>query len=99
MLIPAWHIRSFDIEPVRSKAYPFATMAYMGSMYMTVLLSFERYMAIRKGRKLTMKRLTVCISSVTIFCILYNLPAFWIWTLEENEMRKLPSLDQLVLYP
>ena len=83
LIIPAWHIPSLNIEPVRANIYPFATTAYMGSLYMIVLLSFERYMAVRQKRQLTIKRTLVYIVSVTLFSILYNVPRFW--TLETGK--------------
>ena len=52
-VIPAWNIPSN--EPIRYGVYPLGNMAYLGSMYMIVLLSFERYMAVYQGRKLTIR--------------------------------------------
>ena len=85
MLIPALHIPSLYIEPVRAKAFTFGDMAYMGSLYMIVLLSYERYVAVYQKRELTMKRTVLYIVFVTIFSILYNLPKFWLYVLKTDE--------------
>ena len=85
MLIPAWHITSINIEPLRSKAFPIGDIAYMGSLYMVILLSLERYMAVRQRRQLTITRTLVYITSVTIFSILYNLPEFWVYVLKTDQ--------------
>ena len=88
-LIPSWHIPSFNNETVRSKAHPFGNMAYIGSMYMIVLLSYERYKAVHQSRQLTFKRTMVHIASVILFAIFYNLPTFWAYELvTENGIAK-----------
>ena len=41
--IPAWHIESVKIDTFYPILYPFGNVAYMGSVFMIVLLSFERF--------------------------------------------------------
>ena len=47
VMIPAWHIPSLNNENeyIRTIVFPIGCMASTGSMYMLVLLSFERYKA------------------------------------------------------
>lgn len=73
VVIPAWHIPSFkNIENVRFIAYPLGNVAYIGSLYMILVLSFERYMAVHKNKELTTKRTIILIISVISFAILYR---------------------------
>ena len=73
VVIPAWHIPSFkNIENVRFIAYPLGNVAYIGSLYMILVLSFERYMAVHKNKELTSKRTIILIISVISFAILYR---------------------------
>ena len=73
VVIPAWHIPSFEnIENVRFIAYPLGNVAYIGSLYMILVLSFERYMAVHKNKELTSRRTVILIISVISFAILYR---------------------------
>ena len=46
IVIPAWNPPSLEIEIVYPLCYPIGNISYMGSLYLTILLSFERYMAL-----------------------------------------------------
>ena len=72
VVIPAWHTPSLNIENVRFIAYPLGNVAYIGSLYMILVLSFERYMAVHKNKELTTKRTIIFIISVISFSILYR---------------------------
>ena len=61
--------------------YPFSRVANMGSIYMTVSISFERYLAVCQ-RHLGDRKQWYYVIPVTIFAIAVNIPKFWIFQLE-----------------
>ena len=87
MLIPAWHIPSLNIGRARLISYELGYISFMGTLYMTVLVSFERYMSICRGIEFTIKKTIICIVSVIIFAIFFNIPVFFAWELESESGR------------
>ena len=82
--IPAWHISSnYRLEyPI---TYPIGHMAYTGSIYMTVLLSFERYVAVCKKKLITVKKTISFMICVTLFAICFDLPKFGVYKYAKTE--------------
>ena len=91
--IDAWNIPSLDLRyPI---LYPSAHTAYMGSMYLTVLLTFERYLAVCWKKQFTIKKTMISMASIFFFVIVYNLPKWMFFKWEtigvgELETTKLP---------
>ena len=81
IMIPAWHIPSLNIKPIRSKVPIMGQIGYFGSMYTTVLLAYERNIAVHQGRNLTLKRAILSIVVNLSFAIIYNLPIAWVYEL------------------
>ena len=53
---------------------------------MTILLSYERYMAVCKGKKLESKKILTYISIVCISAVIYGSPTLWMykWDYSQN---------------
>ena len=83
--IGAWKIPSLDIKIVEPINYPFGHTAYMGSMYLTVLLTMVRYLAVCWKKHFTIKETKILIASVILFVIIYNLPKWMIWEWKTNQ--------------
>lgn len=72
----------FNIRPFLSLVvYPLSLIAQMGSVYMTMFVSLERYIAVcfpLKARSwCTKKHAKFCIICIAIFSVLYNFPKFF----------------------
>ena len=83
--IDAWKIPSLDIRIVDPINYPFGHIAYMGSMYLTVLLTLFRYLAVCWKKQFSIKETKILMASVFLFVIIYNLPKWMIFKWETNQ--------------
>ena len=83
--IDAWKIPSLDTKIVKPINYPFGHTAYMCSMYLTVLLTLFRYMAVCWKKQMSIKETKKMIASVFFFVIIYNLPKWMIYKWETNQ--------------
>ena len=91
--IDAWNIPSLDLRyPI---LYPSAHTAYMGSMYLTVLLTFERYLAVYWKKQFTIRETTILMASIFFFVIVYNLPKwmFFKWETNQNGVTELTTTE------
>ena len=80
--IDAWKIPSSDIKyPI---VYPFGYTAYMASMYLTVLLTLVRYLAVCRKKNFTFKKTKISMASILLLAIIYNLPKWMIFRWETN---------------
>lgn len=80
----------FNIRPFLTLVvFPLSLIAQMGSVYMTMFVSLERYIAVcfpLKARSwCTRSHAKYCILAITIFAVLYNVPKFFEITLLEGE--------------
>lgn len=80
----------FNIRPFLTLGvFPLSLIAQMGSVYMTMFVSLERYIAVcypLKARSwCTRSHAKYCILAITIFAVLYNVPKFFEITLLEGE--------------
>ena len=59
---------------------------FTGTVFLTILLSYERYMAVCKGEKLESKKILTYISIVCIAAVIYGLPTLWMykWDYDQN---------------
>jgi hypothetical protein len=83
--IDAWKIHSLDTRIADPILYPIAHSAYMGSMYLTVLLTLVRYLAVCWKKHFTIKETKILMASVFLFVIIYNLPKWMIYKWETNQ--------------
>ena len=80
---PEWFSFYFyDIFPYITPAvYPIGMIAQTGSVYLTICVTLERYVAIclpLKARYLcTFGRAKVCVAGICLLASLYNIPRFW----------------------
>ena len=81
----AWKIHSLDTKIADPIMYPFAHTAYMASMYLTVLLTLVRYLAICWNKHFSIKETKMLMGSVFLFVIIYNLPKWMIYKWETNQ--------------
>ena len=91
--IDAWNIPSLDLRyPI---LYPSAHTAYMGSMYLTVLLTFERYLAVYWKKQFTIRETAISMASIFFFVIVYNLPKwmFFKWETNQNGVTELQTTE------
>ena len=89
--LDAWKIPSLDIRyPI---LYPSAHTAYMGSMYLTVLLTFERYLAVYWKKQFTIRETIIWMASIFFFVTVYNLPKwmFFKWETNQNGVTELKT--------
>ena len=67
-----------------SKAFPFLwpiqQIAWTASIYFTILLTLERYLAVFYKKSATLKKTIICKVFVFIFTILYNMTRFFEYT-------------------
>ena len=81
----AWKIPSLDTKIADPIIYPFAHTAYMASMYLTVLLTLVRYLAICWKKQFSIKKTKILMASVFLFVIIYNLPKWMVYKWETNQ--------------
>ena len=98
--IDAWKIPSLDTKIAKPINYPFGHTAYMCSMYLTVLLTLLRYMAVCWKKQLSIKETKILMVSVFLFVIIYNLPNWMIykWETSQNGTTEL-KLTELACDP
>ena len=98
--IDAWKIPSLDTKIVKPINYPFGHTSYMCSMYLTVLLTLLRYMAVCWKKQLSIKETKILMVSVFLFVIIYNLPKWMIykWETSQNGTTEL-KLTELACDP
>ena len=80
--VDAWKIPSSDIK--YQIVYPFGYTAYMGSMYLTVLLTLVRYLAVCRKKNVTIKETKISMASIFLLVIIYNLPKWMTFRWETN---------------
>ena len=98
--INAWKIPSLDTNIAKPINYPFGHTAYMCSMYLTVLLTLVRYLAVCWKKQLSIKETKILMVSVFLFVIIYNLPKWMIykWETSQNGTTEL-KLTELACDP
>ena len=88
IIFDAWKIPSSDIK--YQIVYPLGHIAYMGSMYLTVLLTLVRYLAVCRKKNVTIKKIKILMASIFLLAIIYNLPKWMTFRWETiNGVRKL----------
>ena len=65
--------------------FPLGHTAYMGSMYLTVLLTLVRCLAVCWKKNFTIKKTKLLIASIFLFVTIYNLPKWMIFKWETNQ--------------
>jgi hypothetical protein len=83
----------FNVRPFLTLfVFPLSLIAQMGSIYLTMFVSLERYIAIRFPLKArgwcTKSHAKQCLIAITIFAIVYNLPKFFEVGLTEGEDKE-----------
>ena len=80
--IDAWKIPSLAIRyPIM---YPFGYTTYMCSMYLTVLLTLVRYLAVCRKKHFTIKETKISMASILLLVVIYNLPKWMIFRRETS---------------
>ena len=80
--VDAWKIPSSDIKyPIM---YPFGYTSYMSSMYLTVLLTLVRYLAVCRKKNFTSKEIKISVVSIFVLVIIWNLPKWMTFRWETN---------------
>ena len=92
-IVDEWKIPSPDIKYLFM--FPFGCTAYFGSMYLTVLLTFERYLAVYWKKQFTIRETTISMASIFFFVIVYNLPKwmFFKWETNQNGVTELKTTE------
>ena len=57
----------------------------MGSMYLTVLLTLVRYLAVCRKKNVTIKKIKVSMACIFLLAIIYNLPKWMTFRWETND--------------
>jgi hypothetical protein len=68
-------------------AFPMAVTWFTGSVYTTMLLSFERYSGIVLGKRIYFKKVYHYMVSIGLFSIITNIPLFWSFKWEKAELN------------
>ena len=79
----AWKIPLPDIKYLFM--FPFGCTAYFGSMYLTVLLTLVRYLAVCRKKHFTVKETKISMASIFLLVIIYNLPKWMMFRWETNQ--------------
>ena len=79
----AWKIPSPDIKYLFM--FPFGCTAYFGSMYLTVLLTLVRYLAVCRKKHFNVKETKISMASIFLLVIIYNIPKWMIFGWETNQ--------------
>ena len=66
--------------------YPVVHITYTGSIFMIVLVSFERYVTVYRMEILSIKMTIIYMGMVTFFSILSNIPSMLIFKWEETSV-------------
>ena len=80
--LDAWKIPTLDIK--YQIMYPIGFTAYMGSTYLTVLLTLVRYLAVCRKRNFTFKETRIAMASIFFLAIIYNVPKWMMFRWETN---------------
>ena len=85
--VGAWNISSiyFQNHLIQAWFFPVGTMVYTASIYLTVLLSVERYLAICRKKVIAIKKTKFYIIYVILFAICMGLPLLWVYKYEETK--------------
>ena len=84
-VLNAWKIPSLYTKIANPINYPIGHTAYMTSMYLTVLLTLVRYLAVCWKKQFSIKETKILMASVFLFAIIYNLPKWMIYKWETNQ--------------
>ena len=84
-VLNAWKIPSLYTKIANPINYPIGHTAYMTSMYLTVLLTLVRYLAVCWKKQFSIKETKILMASVVLFVIIYNLPKWMIYKWETNQ--------------
>ena len=88
IIFDAWKIPSSDIK--YQIVYPLGHIAYMGSMYLTVLLTLVRYLAVCRKKNVTIEKIKILMAFIFLLVIIYNLPKWMTFRWETiNGVREL----------
>ena len=68
-------------------AFPMAVTWFTGSVYTTMLLSFERYSGIVLGKRIHFKEVYRYMVSIGLFSIITNIPLFWSFKWDKAELN------------
>ena len=68
-------------------AFPMAVTWYTGSVYTTMLLSYERYSGIVLGKRIYCKKVYHYMVSIGLFSIITNIPLLWSFKWKEPELN------------
>ena len=79
-----WGFDIFDDYPF---VYPFLHISYSGSIFMVILVSFERYLAVCQGTELTIPKAKFYIGVVTIFSVLVNIPSMLVYKWSDGHTK------------
>ena len=82
VILDAWKIPTSDIK--YQIVLPFGYTVYMGSMYLTVLLTLVRYLAVCRKKNVTIKKIKISMASIFLLVIIYNLPKWMTFRWETN---------------
>ena len=95
LLIYAINVWNMDIIIVHPINFPLLHTAYMGSMYLTVLLTLVRCLAVCWKKQFTIKKTKILIASIFLSVTIYNLPKWMIfkWQTNQNGFQELQTTD------
>ena len=87
--INAWKIPSLAIR--YQIMYPIGYTTYMCSMYLTVLLTLVRYLAVCRKKHFTITETKISMASIFLLVIIYNIPKWMMfrWETNPNGVREL----------
>ena len=78
--MPSWPVSAMKI--IYPVMYPIVHISYTGSIFMIVLVSFERYVSVCHMREEPIKRIILYTAIVTFFAIICNIPSMMIYKWE-----------------
>ena len=79
--MPSWPVSAIKI--IYPVMYPIVHISYTGSIFMIVLVSFERYVSVCHMREVPIKRIFLYTTIVTLFAIICNIPSMMIYKWEK----------------
>ena len=77
----------FHIQDDYPFVYPFVHISYSGSIFMVILVSFERYLAVCQGTELTIPKAKFYIGVVTIVSVLVNIPSMLVYKWSDGHTK------------
>ena len=81
--MPSWPVSAIKI--IYPVMYPIVHISYTGSIFMIVLVSFERYVSVCHMREVPIKRIILYTAIVTLFAIICNIPSMMIYKWETTD--------------